>query len=82
MQYEQAKNSKFTTMSCHLPQQAHMPVSAPCAHGTYMSSPNILCNIHSTVTGSLTQVTIYKEVQDLGLTVEIVSAPSRSFDPR
>ena len=82
MQYKWAKNSKFTTMSCHLPRQAHMQVSAPCAHGTYMSSPNILCHIHSTVTGSLTQVTIYKEVQDLRLTVEIVSAPSRSFDPR
>ena len=82
MQYGQTKNSKFTTMSCHLPHQAHMQVSAPCAHSTCMSSPNILCNIHSTVTGSLTQVTIYKKAQDLGLTVEIVSAPSGSFDPR
>ena len=32
--------------------------------------PTFTCDLHSTVTGSWTQVTVYMRAQDLGLTVE------------
>ena len=44
--------------------------------------PTFTCNIHSTVTGRLTQVTIYTTAQDIGLTVGIISDTGGTYVPR
>ena len=47
-----------------------------------LTVPTFTCNIHSTVIHSLTQVTISKRAQDLGLTMEIISDTSGTSIPR
>ena len=41
--------------------------------------PTFTCDIHSTVTGSWIQVTIYIRAQDLGLTMEVLSNTDRTL---
>ena len=44
--------------------------------------PTFTCNIHFTVTGSLTHVTIYMRPQDLTVTVVIISDTGETSAPR
>ena len=44
--------------------------------------PTFTCNIHFTVTGSLTQVIIYMRPQDLAVTVVIISDTGETSAPR